>query len=134
MADKLKFDLVSPERILMSEDVDMVTVPASEGQFGVLAHHAPALATLKPGILEVQRDEKTKRRIFVRGGFAEVTPEGLTVLAEEAIEEERLNREVLAQEIADAVDDVSDAADDASRQRAQEALDSLREIDRSLKS
>ena len=133
MADKLKFDLVSPERILMSEDVDMVTVPASEGQFGVLAHHAPALATLKPGILEVQRDEKTKRRIFVRGGFAEVTPEGLTVLAEEAIEEERLNREVLAQEIADAVDDVSDAADDASRQRAQEALDSLREIDRSLK-
>jgi len=132
VADKLKFELVSPERVILSADVDMVTVPGKEGEFGVFAHHAPLMTALKPGMVDVQGDEKSRTRIFVRGGFAEVTAAGLTVLAEEAIEEEDLNPDVIARQIADAEEDVADAKDDATRQRAQEALESLREIERSL--
>ena len=84
MADPFQFDLVSPERLLMSEKVDQVVVPSSEGQFTVLSGHAPVMATLRPGVLEISHGGKDER-IFVRGGFADVNAEGLTVLAEEAI-------------------------------------------------
>ena len=83
MADKVSFDLVSPERLLFSEDVEMVVVPGTEGDFGVLAGHAPLMSTLRPGLIEIH-DGGEPRKVFVAGGFAEVTPAGLTVLAEEA--------------------------------------------------
>src|ERR1700754_2419264 len=85
MADKLHFALVSPERELFNGEVDHVVVPGSEGEFGVSPNHAPVMAVVKPGALRVFDDGQV-RRIFVNGGFADVTPEGLTVLAEEAVD------------------------------------------------
>src|SRR5882672_9506578 len=85
MADKIHFDLVSPERLLLSEDVDMVTLPGAEGYFGVLAGHAPVLSALRAGVIEVKREGASDLRLFVRGGFAEVDPNKVIVLAEEAI-------------------------------------------------
>lgn len=84
MADKVKFELVSPQRLLMSEAVDMVVVPGAEGDFGVMAEHAPLISTVRPGTITVYRGDAVSDRIFVAGGFAEVTGERCTVLAEEA--------------------------------------------------
>lgn len=84
MADKLHFSLVSPARELFSGKVDHVIAPGTEGEFGVLAHHAPFMTTLKNGIVRVLEGDVVKMRIYVRGGFADVTSEGLTILAEEA--------------------------------------------------
>ncbi len=84
MADKLHFSLVSPSRELFSGEVDHVIAPGTEGEFGVLAHHAPFMTTLKNGIVRVLEGDAVKMRIYVRGGFADVTPAGLTILAEEA--------------------------------------------------
>jgi F-type H+-transporting ATPase subunit epsilon len=81
---KTTFELVSPERLLVSEPVDMVVVPGSEGLFAALIGHAPFIATLKPGVIDVWNDDKITARIFVGGGFAEVTPERCVVLAETA--------------------------------------------------
>jgi F-type H+-transporting ATPase subunit epsilon len=128
MAEKLHFDLVSPERLLMSDDVDMVTVPGADGDFGVLAGHAPVISTLRPGFIDVAGATEGPSRIFVRGGFAEVTPKGLTVLAEEAIPEEDLNAADLDQKIKNAEEDLADAKTDAARQRATETLENLRQI------
>jgi F-type H+-transporting ATPase subunit epsilon len=86
MADLLHFELVSPERLLSSGKVAMVVVPGAEGDFGVLPGHAPVMSTIRPGAIAIyEADSNTlTRRIFVDGGFAEVTPEGLTILAESA--------------------------------------------------
>jgi F-type H+-transporting ATPase subunit epsilon len=86
MADLLHFELVSPERLLSSGKVAMVVVPGSEGDFGVLPGHAPVMSTIRPGAIAIyEADSNTlTRRIFVDGGFAEVTPQGLTILAESA--------------------------------------------------
>ncbi|MFC7292147.1 ATP synthase F1 subunit epsilon [Hirschia litorea] len=85
MSDKLHFSLVSPERELFAGEVDQVDAPGSEGQFGVLPGHAPFMATLKAGVVVVFEGDK-RTRLFVRSGFADVTPQGLTILAEEAID------------------------------------------------
>lgn len=132
MAELLKFELVSPERHLMSAEVEQVTVPGTEGEFTVLARHAPLLATVRPGVLAVVQDGGSEERIFVRGGFAEVNPDGLTVLAEEAVPMADLDREALAQKIQNAEEDVADATDDDKRNRAQQALDHLRQLHDSL--
>ena len=132
MADKLHFDLVSPDRLLLSEEVDQVLVPGSEGDFGVLPNHAPVMSTLKPGVLEVTGSSSGDGRIFVRGGFAEVTPKGLTVLAEEAIPLAELDVAQLDQKIQDASEDVADAKDDAAKDAAQMTLDQLRQLRESL--
>lgn len=126
MADKLHFELVSPERLLLSEAVDMVTVPGKEGDFGVLAGHAPVMTTLRPGVINVDDAGRAQQRIFVRGGFAEVTPKGLTILAENAIPLAELDAAALDQEIANAQEDVTDAKSDETRQSAQEKLDHLK--------
>lgn len=85
MTDKLKFSLVSPAREVFSGAVDHVIAPGTEGDFGVLPHHAPFMSTLKNGVVRVLEGETVAMRVFVRGGFADVTPEGLTILAEEAV-------------------------------------------------
>jgi F-type H+-transporting ATPase subunit epsilon len=128
MADKLHFELVSPERLLLSEDVDLVTVPGKEGEFGVMVGHAPLMATLRPGIIDVQVQGQAARRIFVRSGFAEVTPKGLTILADRAVPMAEVDVELLDQEIRNAEEDVADAKSDAARQSAQESLDQLRQL------
>lgn len=132
MADKLQFELVSPERLLLSEAVDMVTVPGKEGDFGVLAGHAPVMTTLRPGVINVDDAGKPQTRIFVRGGFAEVTPKGLTILAEKAIPLAELDEAKLDQEIANVQEDVSDAKSDESRRVAQETLDHLKQLRQAL--
>lgn len=129
MADnRLHFDLVSPERLLLSEEVQMVTVPGSEGDFGVFAMHAPVMSTMRPGFITVIGGDKSERRIFVRGGFAEVSPTGLTVLAEEAIFAEDLNAANLDQQIKNTEEDIADTKDAMVRQRAEETLEHLKQI------
>ena len=94
MADKLQFELVSPEKLLLSEAVAMVVVPGGEGNFGVLPGHSLLISTVRPGVIDVYGDEPTRvsERIFVAGGFAEVTPERCTVLADEAVPLSSLDR------------------------------------------
>ncbi len=127
MADKLHFELVSPERLLMSEDVDMVVVPGVEGDFGVLINHAPVVSTLRTGILEVHNDGAPER-LLVRGGFAEVNPEGLTVLAEEAMLLSDVDRAALEADLKNANEDVADAKDEAQLTEANKTRDRLIEI------
>ena len=131
MPDPFQFDLVSPERLLMSEKVDQVVVPSSEGQFTVLIGHAPVMATLRPGVLEISLGGKDER-IFVRGGFADVNADGLTVLAEEAIPMADLNVEQLSQSIKDAEEDVADAKDGPTRDAAEHRLHQLKEVQAAL--
>jgi len=126
MADTFTFELVSPEQLLISEDVESVLVPGSEGDFQVLPNHAPVLSTLRPGLLDVVLPGGKERRIFVRGGFAEVGPDSLTVLAQNAIDSADLNKSALAQEIKDAEEDVNDAKDDQTRDKSQDILDRLK--------
>lgn len=99
MADKLHFSLVSPARELFSGEVDHVIAPGSEGQFGVLPRHAPFMTTLKAGVVRVLRQGEPEQRIFVRGGFADVTPEGFTILAEEAQDVAHIDRAAVQAEI-----------------------------------
>ena len=133
MADSFVFEFVSPERRLMSGEVAQVVVPGWEGEFAVLPGHAPVLSTMRPGMLAIVREAGGQpERYFVRGGFADVTPTSLSVLAEQAIAESDLDRDALAQAIKNAEEDVADATDDAVRARCQETLDHLREIERSL--
>ena len=125
---KLHFDLVSPERLLISAEVDQVDVPGSEGDFCVLANHAPLMTALRPGVVTIQSQGRAGEKFFVRGGFAEVTPKGLTILAEEAMPLAELDRAALEARIRNAEEDVADAKDQAKRERAQETLDQLREL------
>ena len=131
MADKLKFSLVSPEKELMSADVDQVDIPATEGWIGVLPNHAPLMATLAPGMVRI-RTGSDEQRIFVRGGFAEISPAGLTVLAEEAMPAAELNAEKIAQRIKNAQEDLADASDDDKKLAAQQSLDRLKELQAAL--
>ena len=85
MAGRIGFELVSPEKLLLSEDVEMVVVPGGEGNFGVLPGHALFISTVRPGVIDVYEGNRVSERIFVSGGFAEVTPERCTVLADEAV-------------------------------------------------
>jgi F-type H+-transporting ATPase subunit epsilon len=121
MADKLNFALVSPEREVFHGDVDQVVVPGSEGEFGVLPNHAPVMSVIKLGALRVLNDG-AERRIFVNGGFADVTPEGLTVLAEEAFDVAEIDAAKLDADLRDASEDVRTASDDAKRELAVKAL------------
>ena len=95
MAATLQFELVSPERLLLSQQVEMVLVPGTEGNFGVLPGHELFISTVRPGLIEIYEGGKVKDRIFVAGGFAEVNAERCTVLADEAVALPDLNRTVL---------------------------------------
>jgi len=128
MADKIHFDLVSPEQMLLSEDVDMVTLPGTDGYFGVLAGHAPVISSLKPGVLEVKGGETPDMRIFIRGGFAEVDAKKVIVLAEEAIPLADFDVAALDARIKDAEEDLALAKDDAERARVTETLDHLKQL------
>ena len=121
------FELVSPEKLLFSGAVKTVDVPGSEGDFGVGAGHAPFIATLRAGILTIH-GEGAPKRLFVRGGFAEVNAGGLTVLAERATPLEEINLDAVRQLIKDAEEDLADARSDDARQRADYHLSDLRQV------
>ncbi len=128
MPGTIRFDLVSPERLLFSEDVEMVTLPGTEGYFGVLAGHAPVLSTLKPGVIEVRSGGASPVKLFVRGGFAEVDAQRVVVLAEEAIPLTDFDVAALDQRIRDAEEDMVAAKTDVERSRVAEQLDHLRQL------
>lgn len=128
MAGKIRFDLVSPEKLLYSAEADMVTVPGREGDFAVLAGHEPFISIIRTGLINVKGGDDGDMRIFVRGGFAEVNAEGLIILAEEAMPADDLDAAALDARIKDAEEDLADAKDDAARAKAAEALDGLRQM------
>lgn len=132
MPDPFKFELVSPERLLVSGNVEQVLVPGAEGDMTVLAYHAPLLTTLRPGVLDIGFPGGERQRYFIRGGFAEVGPAGLTVLAETAIDLRDLDAGQIAQAVQDAEEDVADAKSDDARDRAQTKLDQLRQVQAAL--
>ena len=125
MADKIAFDLVSPEKLLLSAEADMVTVPGTEGYMGVMAGHASLVSTLRAGMIDVKIDGKDDR-YFIRGGFAEINAAKITVLADEAIPMTELDLAVLDQRIADAQEDELAAETDAARARAAQLVDDLK--------
>ena len=128
MPEKLHFNLVAPERQLASEDVDQVDVPGSEGQFGVLPNHAPLMTALAPGVVRI-RNGAEENRIFVRGGFAEVTPAGLTILAEEAVPVKELDAAALRERIKNAEQDLIDNdTTPETRRHAEAELQQLKEM------
>lgn len=127
MAEKVAFELVSPERLLMAEDSEMVTVPGADGNFGVLYGHAPMISTVRPGVIDVYQTRPTiAHRIFVAGGFAEVTPERCTVLAEEATSLDDLDAAAIDKETTDLLEDLAEAGTEAERQGIERALEVAR--------
>ena len=99
MAERVQFELVTPERLLLSEMVEMVVVPGIEGNFGVLPGHAPLISSIRPGTIDVYEGQTITRRIFVVSGIAEVTPERCTVLADEARPPDELDRSAIESEL-----------------------------------
>jgi F-type H+-transporting ATPase subunit epsilon len=131
MAEPLHFDLVSPERLLISEEVESVVVPGAEGYFTVFARHAPFISTLKPGQIEVRGLSGEVQKFFVRGGFADVSATGLTILADQTIPLADLDAAALEQEIRNAEEDVADAGENAlKRLAAENKLNELKDVQR----
>ncbi|MES2291750.1 MAG: F0F1 ATP synthase subunit epsilon [Pseudomonadota bacterium] len=125
MADKIIFELVSPEKLLLSKAVDMVTVPGTEGYMGVMAGHASLVSTLRAGMIDMN-DNGQDTRFFIRGGFAEINATKITVLAEEAIPMSEMDLAQLDQRIVDAQEDEIAAKTDADRARAAQMVDDLK--------
>ena len=125
MADSFNFELVSPERLLLSESVTEVVIPGSDGEMTVMAHHSPTMTTIKPGVVTVVTADGKTDRFVVFGGFVDILPEGCTLLAESAVAVGDIDKEDLARRIQDAREDVADASTDAGKQKAQEYLDQL---------
>jgi F-type H+-transporting ATPase subunit epsilon len=121
MADKVTFELVSPSRLLASEEVDMVVVPGEEGDFGVMPGHTPVLSTVRAGVVDIHNDGQVTKRLFVEGGFAEATAERCTVLAEEATPLDEITAEAAGERLAKAQEALS-SADDESRDAAEKEL------------
>ncbi len=123
MAENVEFELVSPERLLLSEAVEMVVVPGAEGDFGVLYGHAPMITGVRTGVIVTYEGGSVDKRIFVAGGFAEVTPERCTVLAEQAVLLDEAARATAEDRIKAAEDELSVADTDDERDAAQARLD-----------
>jgi len=122
MADLIQFELVSPERLLVSRAVEMVVVPGSEGDFGVLPGHAPLISEVRPGIIAVFEAGQVQERIFVAGGFAEVTGERCTVLAEQAMPVAEIDRAATDLVLKDAREDLGEAKAESERMAAERAI------------
>jgi len=127
------FELVSPEKLLFTGEVEAVVVPGTEGEFTVLKDHAPIMSGMKPGIVEIDGGASAKKRLFVHGGFADVSPKGLTILAEQAIPLEELNAAQLDADIQNAEEEIAATRDDEIRRRATEKRDQLKELRAALK-
>lgn len=123
-----QFDLVSPERLVFSGEVDQVDLPGADGDFGVLAGHSPLVATLKPGVVTVYASGR-QERIAVFGGFAEVSPAGLTLLADGAMPAGQIDPARMAQEIRRAEEHLAAAHGEGARDRAQRTLDEMRALE-----
>ena len=126
------FELVSPEKLLFSGEVEAVVVPGIEGLFTVMKDHAPVMTVLKAGVVEIDETPSKKAKLFVRGGFADVANGGLTILAEQAKPLEELDSAVLGQEIKNAEEDLADARTEEAKKLAAEKIDQLTELKAAL--
>ncbi|WP_339856491.1 F0F1 ATP synthase subunit epsilon [uncultured Nisaea sp.] len=125
MAETTQFELVSPEKLLYSEAAEMVVVPGTEGYFGVLPRHAPMISTLEPGVIDIYQNGSVAERIFVAGGFAEVTETRCTVLAEEAQVLKDVDTAKVESDLADLRDDLKDVKTDLERERTEQRIKTL---------
>jgi F-type H+-transporting ATPase subunit epsilon len=132
MAEPYKFELVSPERLLISEQVESVVIPGTEGEMTVMANHAPVMTTVKPGVVTVKPVSGAEQRYVVFGGFADILPEGCTLLAESAVAVKDIDRADLARRIQEAKEDVSDAKDDETRTKAEQFLAQLTTLESAI--
>lgn len=130
MAGKIAFELVSPERLLESSEADMVVVPGSEGDFGVLPGHAPIISTLRPGVIEVHDGGTVRQRIMVTGGFAEVSNDRLTVLVEEAMPLAEVSVDQLEGMLRKSMDALAEASDATARESAEKQVLTAQELRR----
>jgi F-type H+-transporting ATPase subunit epsilon len=128
---ELHLDFVSPESVLFSGDVDQVDLPGAEGDMGILAGHAPLVTTLRPGIVTIFRGG-AREAVVVTGGFAEVGPGGLTVLADRAVAREDFDTATLATEIKDTEEDVADSTNQAQRDKLARHLEQLKTLQAAL--
>jgi F-type H+-transporting ATPase subunit epsilon len=122
VADKIEFELVAPERLLIEGEFDMIVLPGENGDFGVLPRHAPLISTLRPGTIVIFEDGQITSRIFVAAGFAEVMAERLTVMAEQASPIEEIDRAEVQQAISGLRDDIGIACDESERAVAEAGL------------
>jgi F-type H+-transporting ATPase subunit epsilon len=129
----LHLEFVSPESVLFSGDVDQVDLPGSEGDMGILPGHAPLVTTLRPGIVTIFREGR-REPVVVIGGFAEVSPAGLMVLADKAVARENFDLALLASEIKDTEEDVADSKNEAERDKLARHLDQLKSLQAALAS
>ncbi|TIN33026.1 MAG: F0F1 ATP synthase subunit epsilon [Mesorhizobium sp.] len=121
MAEAFKFELVSPERLLVSEQVESVVIPGAEGEMTVMAQHAPVMTTIKPGVVTVKTAAGKEERYVVFGGFADILPSGCTLLAESAVAVGDIDRA-----------DLADAKDDEARSKAEQFLSQLTTLEGAL--
>jgi F-type H+-transporting ATPase subunit epsilon len=128
MADPIAFDLVSPERLLLSTEAEMVTLPGSDGYMGVLRGHEPVVTTLRPGMIDVKGLDGSDTCFFIRGGFADVSADKITVLAEEAIPMTEMDIAVLDERIKDAEQAIAAAQTETARHKAHDVLENLRMV------
>ena len=122
MADAVHFELVSPERLVMSAEVGMVVIPGAEGDFGVLPGHAPMISNVRSGVISIYNDRAIVSRVFVAGGFAEVSDNRLTLLTEDAVALDEINRAGADVRLAEAREAIGDASDNRARADAEKQL------------
>ncbi|QDC01231.1 MULTISPECIES: F0F1 ATP synthase subunit epsilon [Phyllobacteriaceae] len=132
MAQSFQFELVSPERLLVSDQVESVIIPGAEGEMTVMASHAPVMTTIKPGVVTVKSASGTEERYVVFGGFADVLPSGCTLLAESAVAVKDIDRADIARRIQEAKEDVADAKTDEHRTKAEAFLHQLTTLEGAL--
>jgi F-type H+-transporting ATPase subunit epsilon len=128
MVGTFKFEVVSPERILLSNDAEQVVAPGSEGEFTVLPGHAPVISLLRPGVIDVQLPEAKVQRLFVKGGFVEVEPERMTILTPRAIDLATMDAATIAEELRGAEEEFTNAKDDAGKRAAFAAVEQLKAL------
>lgn len=125
MADSFKFELVSPERLLVSADVSQVIIPGTEGEMTVMVDHAPVMTTIKPGVVTVTREDGTTDGYVVFGGFADILPTGCTLLAESALHVDEANREIIRERIEAAEKAMQEAESEERKMDLVQYLDQL---------
>ena len=128
MAEKIAFELVSPDRLLMSVEADAVAMPGMEGDFGVLPGHAPLISALRAGIIAVEGGSEGPDQVYIAGGFTEVVADRLTVLAEEAVPVDDMDSTDIEQRIQETNDELAGAEDGEQRRLAEGKVGVLQEM------
>ena len=123
MNDKVDFELVSPEKLLMSTQASMVVIPGTEGDFGILAGHTDIISNIRVGIVDVYADEIIDKRVFVSGGIAEVSEDRCTILADEAIVLEEIDKKTAEGRLSEAQKILDESKDEAARVTAERQVE-----------